>query len=335
MQPSEAVDTHLMYLYSVPRVALRGGGTHAARRLASSSSLTFTCTVLCALRASISISSPSWIRAIGPPSCASGTMCPMQKPCVAPENLPSVIRATLCPSPAPIIALVGLSISGIPGPPLGPSYLTTTTVPGTMALRLMASLKSSSQSNTAAVPLNTSPSLPVIFATHPPGATLPYMIWRCPVALMGELTGKITFCPLVSSGKLLRFSPIDLPVTVSCVSSIKPSWARYFMRAGVPPTLCRSSITYLPEGFMSARNGVLSEIFWKSSMVRGTSAARAMAMRCMTALVLPPVAMMMTIALSKEARVMISEGRMFFSRSTRIALPATRHSCLFSLLSAG
>jgi hypothetical protein len=43
-----------------------------------------------------------------------------------PENLPSVIKATLFPNPAPIMAEVGLSISGIPGPPLGPQYLMTT-----------------------------------------------------------------------------------------------------------------------------------------------------------------------------------------------------------------
>lgn len=33
------------------------------------------------------------------------------------------------PRPAPIIALVGVNISGMPGPPLGPSPLITTTLP--------------------------------------------------------------------------------------------------------------------------------------------------------------------------------------------------------------
>lgn len=33
------------------------------------------------------------------------------------------------PRPAPIIALVGVNISGMPGPPLGPSPLMTTTLP--------------------------------------------------------------------------------------------------------------------------------------------------------------------------------------------------------------
>ena len=71
--------------------------------------------------ASIVIISPFLTSAIGPPSWASGTMCPTTNPCVPPENLPSVINATFFPSPAPIIAAVGLSISGIPGPPFGPS----------------------------------------------------------------------------------------------------------------------------------------------------------------------------------------------------------------------
>jgi hypothetical protein len=65
--------------------------------------------------------SPSRTKAIGPPSCASGVMCPMMKPCEPPEKRPSVSSATSLPSPAPMIADVGVSISGIPGPPFGPS----------------------------------------------------------------------------------------------------------------------------------------------------------------------------------------------------------------------
>ena len=52
----------------------------------------------------------------------------MQGPAVAPENRPSVIRATRL-KPAPFIAAVGTSISGIPGAPAGPRYLKTTTSP--------------------------------------------------------------------------------------------------------------------------------------------------------------------------------------------------------------
>ena len=65
--------------------------------------------------------SPSLMRAIGPPTAASGETCPIDAPRLAPENHPSVIRATDEPSPIPAMADVGLSISLIPGPPLGPS----------------------------------------------------------------------------------------------------------------------------------------------------------------------------------------------------------------------
>ena len=79
-------------------------------------------------------------RAVGA-NRASGVIWPMMNPCDPPLNLPkarcvrvgtrsgrrsrlpSVSIATSFPSPAPMIAEVGVSISGIPGPPLGPSYL--------------------------------------------------------------------------------------------------------------------------------------------------------------------------------------------------------------------
>ena len=48
---------------------------------------------------------------------------------MAPENLPSVIKATYLPKPAPIRAEEGYNISGIPGAPAGPSYLITITSP--------------------------------------------------------------------------------------------------------------------------------------------------------------------------------------------------------------
>ena len=65
--------------------------------------------------------SPVFNNPIVPPSCASGVMCPTTKPWVPPENRPSVIKATDFPKPAPIISEVGLSISGMPGPPFGPT----------------------------------------------------------------------------------------------------------------------------------------------------------------------------------------------------------------------
>jgi len=75
------------------------------------------------------ILSPFLTAAMGPLSKASGHTCPIHGPLVAPENLPSVINATLSASPIPAIRLVGDSISGIPGPPFGPSYRITTMSP--------------------------------------------------------------------------------------------------------------------------------------------------------------------------------------------------------------
>lgn len=74
-------------------------------------------------------------------------------------------------------------------------------------------------------------------------------------------------------------------------------------------TWCRSSITYFPLGFRSARRGVVSLMRWKSSSVRSTPTARAMARKCSTALVEPPRAMTTVSAFLMAALVMISRGR--------------------------
>lgn len=71
--------------------------------------------------ASMTIRSPSSTSAIGPASTASGATWPTQKPCVPPENRPSVTSAASAPRPAPFMAPVTASISRIPGPPFGPS----------------------------------------------------------------------------------------------------------------------------------------------------------------------------------------------------------------------
>ena len=85
----------------------------------NTSSLIFKFIVLLGIL--ISIISPSSTNAIAPPSAASGEICPMLKPEVPPENLPSVNKAQTFPSPLPFRCAVGYSISCIPGPPFGPS----------------------------------------------------------------------------------------------------------------------------------------------------------------------------------------------------------------------
>ena len=54
-----------------------------------------------------------------PPLTASGATWPAMRPCVAPENRPSVKSATESPKPAPTMAAVTPNISRMPGPPDG------------------------------------------------------------------------------------------------------------------------------------------------------------------------------------------------------------------------
>ena len=63
-----------------------------------------------------------------------------------------------------------------------------------------------------------------------------------------------------------------------------------------------SKRTYL----ISTSQGVRSAIFWKSSMERSMSAARAMANKWRTEFVEPPMMLTMVIALMKDWRVRIS-----------------------------
>ena len=94
-------------------------------------------------------------------------------------------------------------------------------------------------------------------------------------------------------------------------------------------------MTYLPLGFRSAMKGTRSLTSWKSSIPSGTPAARAIAMRCSTALVEPPSTITITIAFSKDSRVMIRLGRRSISSSRRTAAPARRHSSRLSGSVAG
>ena len=66
--------------------------------------------------------------------------------------------------------------------PRGPSYRITMTSPFWISLASSACSMDSSESYTFAGPENRSPSLPVIFATAPSGARLPFRIWMWPFA---------------------------------------------------------------------------------------------------------------------------------------------------------
>src|SRR5919199_1526983 len=144
------------------------------------------------------ILSPSFSVAIGPRWAASGATWPAIRPWVAPEKRPSVRRATDSPKPSPTRAAVTPSISRIPGPPLGPSYLITTTSPSSIRPLVTASIASSSESKTRAGPSWNSRVCPETLITQPSGARLPLRITSPPVSLRGLSTGTTTSWPGVS-----------------------------------------------------------------------------------------------------------------------------------------
>ena len=123
---------------------LGGRGFQAARRVWSSWSESSTFRVR--LGMSMVMVSPFWMTAMGPPSKASGVTWPMLPPRVAPLKRPSVMSATDSERPMPAMVAVGMSISGMPGPPLGPSYRIITTSPGTTWLARIAVMASFSDS---------------------------------------------------------------------------------------------------------------------------------------------------------------------------------------------
>ena len=153
-----------------------------------------------------------------------------------------MISATLEPSPIPAIADVGLSISLIPGPPFGPSYLITTTSPATILPPLIAAIASSSQSNTLAGPSCTiiSGTTAERFTTPESGARLPFNTAIPPVSLNGLSIGLITSVLRLTASAI--FSPTVLPVAV-----IRSVLRRFFLvssfiTAYIPPASLSCSI---------------------------------------------------------------------------------------------
>ena len=75
-------------------------------------------------------------------------------------------------------------------------------------------------------------------------------------------------------------------------------------KRAAPPVRHRSTAVYCPPGLRSAITGVAAATASISSSESGTSASRAIAKRCKTALVDPPDAAAAATALASEARVM-------------------------------
>ena len=195
---------------------------------------------------------------------------------------------------------------------------------------------SSSESKQLAVPVNLRPSLPVILATAPSGQKLPRMMRMWPVALIGFEIGWTTSWPAGEAGQLGQVLGDRLAgdreavaveqAVLRAAASSRPACRR--LCAGLPARTCRWAAGR--RGRARGRSTV-----WKSSIVSGTPTARAMAMRCSTALVEPPTAITIAIAFSNASRVMTSRGLMSFSSKLRITSPARRHSSILSGSSAG
>ena len=214
--------------------------------------------------------SPSRTAAMGPPACASGATWPMAAPRVAPLKRPSVMSATSLSRPWPASIEVALSISGMPGAPLGPSPRMTTTEPSAMSRAAIAATASASLSNTRAGPECTSissataPSL----TTAPAGARLPKSTARPPVACHGSSTGRMT-----ESSRTRAFataSPTVPPATLSADPSMRPAAMRRFMTAWIPPAWYRSSMWCVPAGAILQMCGTLAA----TSLMRRRSKSR-------------------------------------------------------------
>ena len=244
------------------------------------------------------------------------------------------MKATLSPSPCPIIAEVGLSISLIPGPPFGPSNRITTTSPSEIFFSRIAVIPSSSELKTFAFPVNRVPSLPVIFATAPSGAKFPYSTLKWLEFFTGLDNGRIIFWPLGYEETSSRFSSKVFPVTVRQSPCSKPCSSINFIIGAIPPIALSSDIKCIPKGLISAKTGVTFPMRVKSSRSRSTPIEWAIARRCKTAFVEPPNAITTAIEFSKAFFVIMSLG--FISRSNKflIAAPAFRQSCFLSFETA-
>ncbi len=112
-----------------------------------------------------------------------------------------------------------------------------------------------------------------------------------------------------------------LPVTVMQSPWSSPASSSSLITTGTPPIRSRSTMTYRPPGLRSAMCGVCLPIRSNSSMARSMPASWAMAGRCRTAFVDPPIAQATAMAFSKARRVMMSDGRISLSSSPTTASP--------------
>ena len=139
--------------------------------------------------------------------------------------------------------------------------------------------------------------------TAPSGASEPLSTQSPPVGASGSLKGRTTSWPGASWALAASWASVR-PVTVKQSGWTSPPSTSRFATKRTPPAWCSSTAVKRPQGFMSAIRGVRALIRSKSSSSRGTPASRAIAKRCRTAFVEPPVAATAAIAFSRASLVM-------------------------------
>ena len=81
----------------------------------------------------------------------------------------------------------------------------------------------------------------------------------------------------------------------------KPAFSKIFITNGIPPALCKSTVTYLPDGFRSQNTGVFFANAFKIFQIQIHFRFLAMAIKCKMALVEPPMAITTAMAFSKDS----------------------------------
>ena len=183
----------------------------------------------------------------------------------------------------------------------------TTASPALMRPPCTAANAASSESNTRAGPREGRGDCgPESFTTQPAGARLPRRMTSPPLGLErrvrpdGRPPGPAFRRAVAASSAIVR------PVTVTASACSAPTSSSRLATRRVPPAACRSVATKRPPGFRSARTGTRALTRSKSSRSSGTPASRAIATRCRTALVDPPVAATDAMAFSSASRVRMS-----------------------------
>ena len=176
----------------------------------------------------------------------------------------------------------------------------TSTSPGRAAPARTASAQASSPSKTRAGPVWRRRSVPASFTRLPSGARLPRRQKSDPAAFTGRSSARTTR-PSGAGASAVAVASVP-PCTAGASPSRWPPRTSSAMSAAVPPARWRSSATNRPAGARSAITGVRAATAVSWSWSSATPHSRAMARRCSTPFVEPPVAAMPAIAFSNARR---------------------------------